>query len=224
MSLSRILNNEPSDRQPASAPAGAIDPALMDSSAPSSPSHSASQPPRGSSSNVAVEHPPQPRGLSYQSPPYDGAGGWNPYTGEWMQGGPFPLGRGGNYYDRTREQEREDADGTPESSMASDTGSRTHNGHVEGNGRKRRKTSEQHQHDGVDQAPASQKRVRGGTWVSFQHSDSALFAVRVASPSSEEQTIHATYTPSGSRCPPSGGGACGRGIPAYGGGTSPGIV
>lgn len=34
---------------------------------------------------------------------FQGAGGWDPYTGEWVQGDIFPLGPGGNYYNADRQ-------------------------------------------------------------------------------------------------------------------------
>lgn len=44
------------------------------------------------------DHPPPPRGYTYQPVSYQGAGGWDPYSGNYVQGDIFPLGPGGNYY------------------------------------------------------------------------------------------------------------------------------
>lgn len=41
---------------------------------------------------------PPPRRYSYQPVNYQGTGGWDPYTGNYVQGDIFPLGPGGNYY------------------------------------------------------------------------------------------------------------------------------
>jgi chromatin-remodeling ATPase INO80 len=105
MSLSRILNDEPS---PAlshplspSAPASmsVIDPALMSPTSQSGPR---------SSPHLRHGHPgeppPPPRG--YPGVAYQGSGGWDPYSGEWVQGDIFPLGRGnGDYYSRSERPE-----------------------------------------------------------------------------------------------------------------------
>lgn len=78
-----------------------IDPALMEMS-PTSTSAAMtpprSQPPHHVHSDHHGEQPPPPRGYTYQAVAYQGAGGWDPYTGEWVQGDIFPLGPGGNYY------------------------------------------------------------------------------------------------------------------------------
>ena len=101
MSLSRILNDAPPP--PRAAPSGpprAIDTPLPDMSPVSNPvpvspvhprQHRQSQSPLG-------DHPPPPRGYSYQPVSYQGAGGWDPYSGNYVQGDIFPLGPGGNYY------------------------------------------------------------------------------------------------------------------------------
>ncbi|TDL28392.1 hypothetical protein BD410DRAFT_780893 [Rickenella mellea] len=48
---------------------------------------------------LAEHPPPPPRGLAYQPQPWQGAGGYNPYTHEWTSGDIFPLGSGDkNYY------------------------------------------------------------------------------------------------------------------------------
>ncbi|CCM00896.1 uncharacterized protein FIBRA_02942 [Fibroporia radiculosa] len=96
------------------------------------------------------EPPPVPRGLAYQPATYHGAGGWDPYTGEWVQGDIFPLGPGGNYYPDREEQ-------TPLSPTLSNNGSATSRfkeGFVEGHGRKKRKIAD----DDDDYQPPGQKR------------------------------------------------------------------
>lgn len=99
MSLSRILNDDPSP--PLSAPSASmsvIDPALM-----SPPVQPARRSPHhqlyGSHEFHGEPQPPNPRGYEYQPMAYQGTGGWDPYSGEWVQGDIFPLGRGnGDYY------------------------------------------------------------------------------------------------------------------------------
>jgi chromatin-remodeling ATPase INO80 len=99
-----------------------------------------------SNGSVPLDRPPQPRGFWNQAPGYQVAGGWNPYTGEWVQGDIFPLGRGGNYYpDRAREAEGdEQREGTPDPDRGLlEAEARKNEDRAEGNGRsKRRKTAE----------------------------------------------------------------------------------
>lgn len=105
MSLSRILNDEPSpdvSNHPAPSASNStvpvIDPALL-----SPPAHSARRSPHHSLHEShdfqAESQPPNPRGYEYQPMTYQGTGGWNPYNGDFMPGDIFPLGRGnGDYY------------------------------------------------------------------------------------------------------------------------------
>lgn len=66
-----------------------IDPALV-----SPTSHTAPRSPPDSRQTQATE---ARRG--YQPSSYQGTGGWDPYTKEWVKGDIFPLGRGnGDYY------------------------------------------------------------------------------------------------------------------------------
>lgn len=93
MSLSRILNDDPPATSTSvphpSASMPVIDPALV------SPT-----------SQIAPRSPPDSRQTQstearrgYQTSSYQGTGGWDPYTGEWVPGDIFPLGRGnGDYY------------------------------------------------------------------------------------------------------------------------------
>lgn len=90
----------------------------------------------------SVDHPPHPRGLTYQPLEYQGAGGWNPYTGEWTPGDIFPLGPGENYYPEqdsrlatasNRHQTRPPGGYYKEDYATENTG---------GRGRKRRKTND----------------------------------------------------------------------------------
>ena len=101
MSLSRILNDEPSPAvsnsspAPGPAPIPAIDQVLLSPGAPRSPIRSH----HGRLDTRLDPLPPPPRGYEYQPAAYQGTGGWDPYTGNWVQGEIFPLGRGGgNYY------------------------------------------------------------------------------------------------------------------------------
>jgi DNA helicase INO80 len=104
MSLSRILNDEPSPALSAPPiPMGLIpiDPLLLESSPTSTACGlppSRAQPYQYGRPDHHGEPPPPPRGYTYQPAAYQGAGGWDPYTGEWVQGDIFPLGPGGNYY------------------------------------------------------------------------------------------------------------------------------
>jgi len=99
MSLSRILNDDPIPMPPAPSLPVPIDPALMHTS-PRLNSGVRSPPSRPYPHSQLNHHgePPPPRGHTYQPIAYQGAGGWDPYTGEWVQGDIFPLGPGGNYY------------------------------------------------------------------------------------------------------------------------------
>ncbi|KIK96361.1 hypothetical protein PAXRUDRAFT_312720 [Paxillus rubicundulus Ve08.2h10] len=103
MSLRRILNDEPPpprSANPRPSCGSGIDTSLADASPISIPAtmsparlrtHHRSQSPLG-------EQPPPPRGYTYQAVSYQGAGGWDPYSGNYVQGDIFPLGPGGNYY------------------------------------------------------------------------------------------------------------------------------
>lgn len=87
MSLSRILNDEPLPPvpNPSPAPMPAID--------------LAPRPPLRSRLPTRVDpQPPPPRGHEYQPAAFQGTGRWDPYTGNWVQGEIFPLGRGGGIY------------------------------------------------------------------------------------------------------------------------------
>jgi len=103
MSLSRILNDDPSPPllhlTAPSAPGAmsVIDPALI---SPTSQSGLRSSPSQHHSHPEYQGEPTAPP-RSYQSVAYQGTGGWDPYSGEWVQGDIFPLGRGnGDYYSR----------------------------------------------------------------------------------------------------------------------------
>ncbi|KAG0708995.1 SNF2 family DNA-dependent ATPase [Suillus ampliporus] len=100
MSLSRILNDEPPPaRKSASSRGGGIDPSLADVSPLSRATVMSPHPQTLRRSLTPLgEQPPLPRGYSYQTPSYQGAGGWDPYSGDYVQGEIFPLGPGGNYY------------------------------------------------------------------------------------------------------------------------------
>lgn len=121
MSLSRILNDGPTGPPP--------------------PRVSVPEPPPAApNANAPREHPPKPRGFWNQPVNYQGAGGWDPHSGEWVSGDIFPFGPGGNYYpDRAREEREESRATTP------GAGSRREKepAKEDGSGRnKRRKTAE----------------------------------------------------------------------------------
>ncbi|KAG8219916.1 SNF2 family DNA-dependent ATPase [Butyriboletus roseoflavus] len=103
MSLSRILNDPPPPARAAlSVPprASAIDTPLPDMSPVSNPVPVSPVHPRQhhQSQSPLEDHPPPPRGYTYQPVSYQGSGGWDPYSGNYVQGDIFPLGPGGNYY------------------------------------------------------------------------------------------------------------------------------
>ncbi|THH20832.1 hypothetical protein EW146_g598 [Bondarzewia mesenterica] len=102
MSLSRILNNDPAPvmpPQPAHLPVAPIDPMLTDSQrqlsrSPSPPMRTRHR----SQSAYTSEHSAPSRAYTYQHPAYQGSGGWDPRTGEWMQGDMSPPGFGRSVY------------------------------------------------------------------------------------------------------------------------------
>lgn len=176
MSLKHILNDDPSPPLPvssgptvhsvalASGPTSAADSApprrspepVSSSAMPMSPPrlpplqrvHSASR-----SDSVAHDHEqqPHPRGFAYHPAAYQGAGGWDPYTGKWVQGDIFPLGPGGNYY-----PDREDhASESPQPPNGGGPDPQFKDGYVDGSNRKKRK----HIEDDEDYRPPGQKRV-----------------------------------------------------------------
>lgn len=106
MSLKRILNDEPPPTLPArhtnAGPSRAAAPdhsfpdmSPVPNSASISPVHTWAKP---HSQSPLPEQLPPPRGYAYQPANYQGAGGWDPYSGNYVQGDIFPLGPGGNYY------------------------------------------------------------------------------------------------------------------------------
>src|ERR1700691_151725 len=127
MSLSRILNDDPSPAlSHLSGPGGpVIDPALLSPTSQSGPR----SPPRLHQGHHGEPTPPL-RG--YQATAYQGTGGWDPYSGEWVQGDIFPLGRGnGDYYSRP---------GQPETLPPQDSrGVYYRDGEADGSSRKRRR-------------------------------------------------------------------------------------
>lgn len=123
MSLSRILNDEPS---PALPTAPVLDPALL---SPTQPGPRSPPRPHPGHPEYQGDHPLPPRG--YQPVAYQGTGGWDPYSGEWVQGNIFPLGRGnGDYYRPER----------PETLSSHDLRSTYYReGEIDGSSRKRRR-------------------------------------------------------------------------------------
>lgn len=93
MSLSRILNDEPSPHQ--LVPSGpTIDPALT-SPTPQAGPRSSPRPHQGYPDYNGEVTPPL---RSIHGVAYKGTGGWDPYGGEWIQGDIFPGG--GSHYSR----------------------------------------------------------------------------------------------------------------------------
>lgn len=139
MSLSRILNDEPPPaRKSASSRGGGIDPSLADVSPLSRATVISPHPQTLRRSLTPLgEQPPLPRGYSYQTPSYQGAGGWDPYSGDYVQGEIFPLGPGGNYYSQ-RERDGQHQPPPPEP-RASSVGAYYKEGENESTPRKRRK-------------------------------------------------------------------------------------
>ncbi|KAG1716542.1 hypothetical protein ID866_594 [Astraeus odoratus] len=113
MSLKRILNDEP----PPSLPARHTNAGPSRASGPDHPYADISPVPRPAavspphtrahhhhSQSPLADQPPPRRGYEYQPAPYPGAGGWDPYSDNYVQGDIFPLGPGGSYYPQ-RERE-----------------------------------------------------------------------------------------------------------------------
>ncbi|KAL4069564.1 hypothetical protein J3A83DRAFT_4096226 [Scleroderma citrinum] len=160
MSLKRILNDEPPPSLPTRhANAGpsratAADHSFSDvspipHSAPISPVHTRAS---HHSQSPLPEQPPPPRGYAYQPVTYQGAGGWDPYSGNYVQGDIFPLGPGGNYYP-LRER-----DGIPSGPLdpSSSSASAYYKDGEDDHASKRRKGID----EDSDYLPATSKRVR----------------------------------------------------------------
>lgn len=139
MSLSRILNDEPPPaRKSTSSRGGTIDHSLADVSPLSRATIMSPHPQTLRRSLTPLgEQPPLPRGYSYQTPSYQGAGGWDPYSGDYVQGEIFPLGPGGNYYSQ-RDRDGQHQPPPPEP-RASSVGAYYKEGENEPTPRKRRK-------------------------------------------------------------------------------------
>ncbi|KAG1795542.1 hypothetical protein EV424DRAFT_606445, partial [Suillus variegatus] len=96
MSLSRILNDEPPRRENPLPHVVVVDPSLADVSPLSRATVISPHPQTLRRSLTPLGEHQLPRGYSYQTPSYQGAGGWDPYSGDYVQGEIFPLGPGGN--------------------------------------------------------------------------------------------------------------------------------
>lgn len=113
MSLKRILNDEPpphslahlhSNAGPSRVPT--VDHTFTDvAPTPASAAISPHTHPNHHGQSPRPEQPPPPRGYAYQPLSYQGAGGWDPYSGKYVQGDIFPLGPGGNYYPHHEREE-----------------------------------------------------------------------------------------------------------------------
>ncbi|KAF9240898.1 P-loop containing nucleoside triphosphate hydrolase protein [Melanogaster broomeanus] len=154
MSLSRILNDEPppprTNHGPSRGPA--IDVSLADMSpisnpATMSPTHSRTH----HRSQSPGEQPPPPRGYTYQPVSYQGVGGWDPYSGKYVQGDIFPLGPGGNYY---LQRERDAISSGPPEQLETSSSAYYKEGENEHASKKRRKAPEQD----ADYQPPTSKR------------------------------------------------------------------
>ena len=161
MSLKRILNDEPPPLLPArhaiagpSRAAAAADHSFSDlspipNSAPISPVHTWAN---RHSQSPHPEQPPPPRGYAYQPVNYQGAGGWDPYSGNYVHGDIFPLGRGGNYYLQRERDGISSGPTDPPTSSASAYYKDSENDHAS----KRRKGMD----EDLDYLPPASKRVR----------------------------------------------------------------
>ncbi|KAH9946815.1 P-loop containing nucleoside triphosphate hydrolase protein [Amylocystis lapponica] len=160
MSLKHILNDDPHPPPHITAPsAHAHEPASSADAVPARPSSPSLTtlsphpvPPHytdGRSPSELDQGPP-PRGFAYQPAAYHGAGGWDPYTGQWVQGDIFPLGPGGQYYAEHEDQ----ASVSPPPSNGGQIIARFKEGYVDG-GRKKRKVAAD---DDEDYQPPGQKR------------------------------------------------------------------
>ncbi|KAH7931126.1 hypothetical protein BV22DRAFT_1137807 [Leucogyrophana mollusca] len=158
MSLSRILNDEPPPQRLTSTGAsrGPGTDALSTDMSPRSNAAAMSPPrpqPSHRSPSPGGEQPPPPRGYTYQPVAYQGAGGWDPYTGDWVQGDIFPLGPGGNYYPQREREGRQSV--PPQETRATSVGAYYKEGESEALPRKRRKAAE----EDSDYHPPGTKRL-----------------------------------------------------------------
>ncbi|KAJ3558033.1 hypothetical protein NM688_g1148 [Phlebia brevispora] len=164
MSLKHILNDDPSPPLPLIAPTAqapttisTTDPAPAPR--PPSPLSKANAPYTRRRARTRSRSSPQPqeqehvpsRPFTYQPMAFQGAGGWDPYTGEWVQGDIFPLGPGGNYYvaDRQDLPYPQHGGNAPQDDQSSVT---------ELNGRKKRRTVAPVEDDQDYQPPGGPKR------------------------------------------------------------------
>lgn len=160
MSLKHILNDDPNPPFPllapaAQAPATIIDPSPL--TRPPSPPAKADTPytrrrarTRSQSSPHSQEQDHVPsRPFTYQPMSFQGAGGWDPYSGEYVQGDIFPRGPGGNYYNGPETPVSAHANIPPQDDQGS----------YEANGRKKRRTVVPAEDD-QDYQPPGGKRVR----------------------------------------------------------------
>lgn len=160
MSLKRILNDEPPPHSLAhlhSAPAGpsrvaAVDHTFTDvTPTPSSAVISPHTHPNHHGQSPHPEQPPPHRGYAYQPVSYQGAGGWDPYSGNYVQGDIFPLGPGGNYYPH---REREEPPPGPAHTRPDSAGAYYRDGEEDLASKRRRKAMD----DDSDYLPPASKR------------------------------------------------------------------
>ncbi len=168
MSLRHILNEDPSPPLPLPAPTAASpatiingDSASARQTSPQIQSATSSQPRRRTPRTRSRSSPPPQesdqlpsRPFTYQPVAYQGAGGWDPYSGEWVQGDIFPLGPGGNYYPEHEDHTSmspPNGNGEAEPQVGGES-------FVETNGRKKRRTIAP-AGDDQDYRPPGTKRV-----------------------------------------------------------------
>ena len=135
MSLSRILNDPPPPPRAPPEPPSAIDT------------------PPSSNSPLNPRQSPPPRRYSYQPVSYQGAGGWDPYSGNYVQGDIFPLGPGGNYYPQ---RDLAPPSSVPPEPLDTSLGAYYKEGENDHASKKRRKTAD----DDPDYHPPASRRVR----------------------------------------------------------------
>ena len=158
MSLKRILNDEPPPLLPVrhanTGPSRATDHSFPDlspipNSAPISPVHTWAN---RHGQSLHPEQPPPSCGYAYQPVNYQGAGGWDPYSGNYVHGDILPLGRGGNYYPQRERDGISSGPTDPPTSSANAFYKDGDNDHAS----KRRKGMD----DDLDYLPLASKRVR----------------------------------------------------------------
>jgi DNA helicase INO80 len=160
-----------------------IDPALMETSP--TPTSDAKSPHSPLSLRTGQDGHEQLHVYNRQPAAFQGTGGWDSYTGEWVQGDIFPIGPGGDYYpDRSGRRQFSTLmdSGDPQPAVYYKEGD-------EGSPRKKRKGREE---DG-DYQPAGQRRVCF-PYESCISTIDALYTVFRAQVPASYQAISSPYT------------------------------